>query len=146
MNCSLNIIRLLIILSVIILTAYAMGAQSRGIHIVSKQGKDLYHYKDYHALVVGVSDYNEWPDLPNAVQDAREVSASLKGLGFTVREAFNPTSRQLQKALNDFTYKEGREKKRSLLFYFAGHGETETLADGTKLGYIIPSDCPLMRT
>ncbi len=47
MNRSLNIIRLLIILSVIFLTAYAMGAQSRGIHIVSKQGKDLYLYKDY---------------------------------------------------------------------------------------------------
>lgn len=29
--------------------------------------------------------------------------------------------------------------------YYAGHGETETLADNTKLGYIIPKDCPLLK-
>ena len=37
----------------------------------------------------------------------------------------------------------GREKNRALLLYFAGHGETLDLADGTQLGYIIPTDCPL---
>ncbi len=31
------------------------------------------------------------------------------------------------------------------MFYYAGHGETEALADGTSLGYIIPTDCPLLR-
>ncbi|MBW2742440.1 MAG: caspase family protein, partial [Deltaproteobacteria bacterium] len=70
-------------------------------HIVSKQGKELYLYKDYYALVVGVSNYGTWPDLPNAVKDAKEVSSALKRLGFKVNEAYNPTSRQLKKALND---------------------------------------------
>ena len=30
-----------------------------------------------------------------------------------------------------------------LLFYFAGHGETETLADNAELGYLAPTDAPL---
>ena len=37
----------------------------------------------------------------------------------------------------------GKEQNRALLFYFAGHGETLNLADGSKLGYIVPADCPL---
>jgi uncharacterized caspase-like protein len=55
----------------------------------------------------------------------------------------NPTSRELNTTLNDMAFRLGREKNRALLFYFAGHGETLDLADGTELGYIIPSDCPL---
>jgi formylglycine-generating enzyme required for sulfatase activity len=140
-----NLIRLLIILSLIFFIASTVSALTRGIHVVSKKGKELYLYKDYHALVVGVSNYDKWPDLPNAVKDAKEVSSALKRLGFKVKQVYNPTSRELTKALNDLTYKQGREKNRAILFYFAGHGETETLADGTKLGYIIPKDCPLIK-
>ena len=137
----------LIILSLSLCATHAMSASTRGIHVVSKQGKEVPLYKDYHALVVGVSEYTDkkWPDLPNAVKDARDVAASLKDLGFTVTEAYNPTSQQLKKALNDLTYGKGREKNRAIVLYFAGHGETEKLADGTKLGYIIPSDCPVLQ-
>ncbi len=42
-------------------------------------------------------------------------------------------------------YDLGIEKDRGLLFYYAGHGETETMADGSRLGYIIPRDCPLLK-
>ena len=42
------------------------------------------------------------------------------------------------------TYRMGRQKERAVLFYYAGHGETESMADGTKMGYIIPRDCPLL--
>jgi uncharacterized caspase-like protein len=120
-------------------------ATTRGIRVVSKHGQSLYLYKDYHALVMGVSDYEKWPDLPNAIKDAEEVSRILKRLGFTVELVSNPNSTELKKALNDMAYTYGREENRALLFYYAGHGETEILADGTKLGYIIPRDCPLLR-
>jgi len=120
-------------------------AATRGIRVVSKHGQSLYLYKDYHALVVGVSDYEKWPDLPNAIKDAEEVSRILKRLGFTVELVSNPNSTELKKALNDMAYRYGREENRALLFYYAGHGETEILADRTKLGYIIPRDCPLLR-
>jgi len=96
-------------------------------------------------VVIGVSNYDHWPTVPNAVKDAQEVFGALKLLGFEVKLVTNPTYQQLRKVLNDLTYKYGREKNRALLFYFAGHGETEIMADGTRLGYIIPRDCPLLR-
>ena len=118
---------------------------TRGIKIAAKGGQQLYLYKDYQALVVGVSDYERWPDLPNAVKDAREVSELLKGMGFKVSLVTDPTSQELKKALSSLAYQDGLEADRALFFYYAGHGETETLADSTKLGYIIPRDCPLLR-
>ena len=101
-------------------------------------------YSGYHALVVGVSKYDHWPDLPNAAGDAREVHAFLKRMGFDCKLLIDPDYSELTDALNTITYEEGLNKENALLFYFAGHGETETLADGTKLGYLIPKDCPLL--
>jgi hypothetical protein len=37
-------------------------ATTRGIRITAKSGESLYLYKDYYALVVGVSDDEKWPD------------------------------------------------------------------------------------
>ena len=122
-----------------------LPASTRGIHIVSKKGQPLYLYKDYHALVVGISNYEWWPKLPNAANDAKEVAAKLKGMGFTVKLVLDPTSNQLETALTEMVYEMGIENHRALLFYYAGHGETETMADRTKLGYIIPKDCPLIK-
>jgi hypothetical protein len=115
----------------------------RGIRVTAKKGQSLYLYKDYHALVVGISDYEKWPDLPSAAKDAREVASRLKEIGFEVRLALDPSATELRKTLSDVVYQSGREKNRALLFYFAGHGDTLELADGTELGYIVPSDCPL---
>ena len=121
-------------------------SKTRGISVTAKKGQNLYLYKDYHALVVGISDYEKWPDLPSAAKDAGEVALRLKEIGFEVRLELDPSAQELRKALSDVVYKAGREKNRALLFYFAGHGETLELADGTELGYIVPSDCPLKNT
>jgi uncharacterized caspase-like protein len=118
-------------------------ATSRGIRVVSKKGQALYLYKDYYAVVIGVSEYEHWPRLPNAVKDAEEVAAKLKEMGFKVRVVTNPDSGQLKSTLADISRRLGREKKRALLLYFAGHGETTQLADGTDLGFIVPKDAPL---
>jgi uncharacterized caspase-like protein len=115
----------------------------RGISVTAKKGQSLYLYKDYHALVVGISNYEKWPDLPSATKDAKEVASRLKEIGFEVKLALDPSAKELRKALSDVVYEAGMEKNRALLFYFAGHGETLELADGAELGYIVPSDCPL---
>jgi uncharacterized caspase-like protein len=119
---------------------------SRGISVTAKKGQSLYLYKDYHALVVGISEYEKWPDLPSAAKDAREVASRLKEIGFEVKLALDPSAKELRKVLSSIVYQAGREKNRALLVYFAGHGETLELADGTELGYIVPSDCPLKNT
>ena len=137
---------LLVLVASIFLISCQVEAVNRGIKVVAKGGEQIYLYKDYHALVVGVGDYTHgWPDLPNAIKDAKEVSVALKQLGVKVKLLANPTSLERKNALNNFTYEQGREKNRALIFYYAGHGETEALADNTKLGYIIPQDCPLLK-
>jgi uncharacterized caspase-like protein len=115
------------------------------IQAVSKQGKQIYLYEDYYALVIGVSNYDWWPKLPYANNDARQVAERLKKMGYKVKQVLDPTSRQLKAALNDMVYSMGKSKDRTVLLYYAGHGETETLADNTKMGYLIPKDCPLLK-
>jgi len=134
-----------LLLFALLSTASYLLAATRGIQAVSNKGQPLYLYKDYHAVVIGVSDYEHWPKVPNAVKDAQEVFGALKLLGFEANLVINPTYQQLRKVLNELTYKYGREQNRALLFYYAGHGETEIMADGTRLGYIVPRDCPLLR-
>lgn len=130
------------VLTVLCISSH-ISATTRGISVVSKHGQSLYLYKDYHALVVGVGDYDYWPDLQGAVRDAKEIAAFLKIAGMKVNLVLNPTSRELKRALNALTYGVGREEDRAILFFFSGHGETEVLATGKKMGYIVPKDCPI---
>ena len=125
-----------------------LHAQERGIRPVSARlpsGQEIALYQNSYAVVVGVSDYDSWPDLPNAVRDAEEVAEVLRNLGFDVRLVRDPDSHALEQVLEDLEFQAGAEQDR-LLFYFAGHGETETLADGGELGYIVPRDAPLKVT
>jgi hypothetical protein len=131
---------LLWILLLISLSSISYG----GIEITDKQGQVIPLYKDYHALVVGIGNYDKWPKLPAAVNDAKEVAGKLKEMGFVVKLVSDPTAVELRAALNEMVYGMGTEVNRGILFYFAGHGETEVLADKTKMGYIIPRDCPLL--
>ena len=85
-----------------------LSAATRGVAVVSPEGRDLFLYKDYRALVVGISDYDKWPDLPFAVQDAEEVTTKLDKMGFQVKLVINPTSREFKKILSEMTYKMGR--------------------------------------
>jgi len=127
------------------LPLYSFSATMRGINVTAGKDQQLYLYKDYYALVVGISDYESWPDLPSAGNDAKEVAAKLQEFGFEVKLVLNPSSDELRRALSDIVYEKGGETNRALLFYFAGHGETLQLADGTQLGYIVPGDCPLKK-
>jgi hypothetical protein len=128
-----------------ILGSDCLAASRKGISINTDKEKELYLYRDYHALVIGISNYENWPKLPNAASDAREVAMKLAELGFQVKTVYNPTSNEIKKAFNELVYRIGSVEDRAILLYFAGHGETETLADNTKMGYIIPRDCPMIK-
>ena len=120
-------------------------AATRGIHAVSQEGQNLFLYKDYRALVIGVSNYDHWPKLPHADDDAIEVADKLKKLGYGVDLVLDPAHKDLRDALNRLVYFTGKEENRAILVFYAGHGETELLADSTKMGYIIPRDCPILK-
>lgn len=64
-------ISFLIILPLLLfpLISFTLSATTRGIKVTSIEGQSLFLYKDYYALVVGISNYEKWPRLPNAVND-----------------------------------------------------------------------------
>ena len=119
------------------------SATSRGISVTTRDKKQIKLYSGYNALVIGVGQYQQWPKLPGAKKDASEVAATLKKMGFNVTTVNDPTSDRLRDLLRSLPYELGADPKAALLIYYAGHGATEVLADGSTLGYIVPVDCPL---
>ncbi len=139
----IKLIAYLLIISSFVLMQFPVSATTRAAQELSEQYNPIY-YKEYHALVVGVSSYENWAALPHAVKDAKEVSEVLKRFGFKVTLLLDPTAMELKEALSSVTQGPGRDPDNGILFYYAGHGETRELADGTKLGWIIPKDCPVL--
>ena len=99
------------LLLIFLLNSPCLPALTRGIKVTVKTGESLYLYKDYHALVVGVGDYDSWPDLRGAVKDAREIGTTLEKMGMNVTTLLNPTSAGLKEALNQLTYGPGQEEE-----------------------------------
>ncbi|MDY7033883.1 MAG: SUMF1/EgtB/PvdO family nonheme iron enzyme [Thermodesulfobacteriota bacterium] len=135
---------LLCLIAALIFT-FQTFAVTQGISVVSQSGQSFYLYKDYHSLVIGVGNYDKWPNLPNAGKDTREVSRFFKRIGFHVTLVTDPTSQELKNSFNTFVQKSCQETDRGIVIYYTGNGETQTLVDGTKLGWIIPRNCPLLR-
>ena len=71
------------------------------------------------ALVIGNSSYKNSP-LKNPVNDARDMAAKLRGLGFTVIERNNLVVKQIGGTLREFRSK--LTPGSVALVYYAGHG------------------------
>jgi uncharacterized caspase-like protein len=91
------------------------------------------------ALVVGNSTYQNAPLLPNPVNDAAAIAATLKAAGFDVVDSrLNLAATDMKRALRDFA-DQARDADIALVYY-AGHGIE---IDGTN--YLIPTDARLER-
>ncbi|MGY0575460.1 caspase family protein [Bradyrhizobium sp. RDM12] len=91
------------------------------------------------ALVVGNSTYQNAPLLPNPVNDAAAIAATLKAAGFDVVDSrLNLAATDMKRALRDFA-DQTRDADIALVYY-AGHGIE---IDGTN--YLIPTDARLER-
>lgn len=89
------------------------------------------------ALVVGNSNYQNVPALPNPTRDAAAVAEALKKLSFkTVVIASNVSRESFLAALQDFEQKAKRADW--ALIYYAGHG---MVVDGDN--YLVPVDSKL---
>jgi uncharacterized caspase-like protein len=72
------------------------------------------------ALVIGNSDYRHTPRLENPRNDAADVGAALKSIGFRVIEGIDLDKAAFDAALNEFAAAlEGADVG---LFFYAGHG------------------------
>jgi Caspase domain len=88
------------------------------------------------ALVVGNSAYQHTAELKNPKNDAADVAAQFRRLGFDVVEAYDADKRSLERAIRSFAQSlSGADVG---VFYYAGHG----LQVGG-LNYIVPVDAKL---
>jgi hypothetical protein len=113
-----------------------------GLKITLNNGQQLDLYSDYHAVIIGNSDYEYFPKLRGVEQDVADLKSMFEGFGIGVTLLQNLTGDQMLDALNDIVDVQGKDPNRALIVYFAGHGFTEKRADGTDLGYIVPIDAP----
>ena len=109
-------------------------------------GQQIKLYSDYHALIIGNSDYQHFPKLRGVKEDVQDLKAMFAKMNISTTVIEDCTSDQMKKALSDFVDIYGDAPDRALIFYYAGHGHTEPLADGSKLGYLVPTDAPLYET
>ena len=90
------------------------------------------------ALLVGNNTYQNVPRLQTAVNDARSVGTTLRGLGFSVILAENQSRRAMSEAL--LAFDKAIEPGDIALFFFAGHG-----FEIRGQNYLLPTDIPEVR-
>jgi uncharacterized caspase-like protein len=88
------------------------------------------------ALVMGNGAYASAPALKNPPNDARDMAATLKTLGFEVSSGVNLSQREMKRLIREF----GQKLKAggNGLFYYAGHG-----VQARGRNYIIPVDADI---
>jgi uncharacterized caspase-like protein len=88
------------------------------------------------ALVIGSSAYVHAGRLPNPANDARDMSAALRDLGFAVTEALDLDRRRMDEAIRGFA--QSIVDAEVALVFYAGHG----LQVGGR-NYLLPIDARL---
>ncbi len=97
-------------------------------------------YRKSWAVVIGINEYQKWPKLKHAVNDARSVGDVLRKIGFDEIIMLldgEATQQNIRRVLGDELYDKTQDEDRVLIF-FAGHGQTQDLPNNRKTGYIIP--------
>ena len=137
-----SIVLCLLLVLFIASDALCAPKSKRGVKVTSKAPPSLSElYKNSYAVIIGINRYEKWPSLEYAVNDAKAMERRLKDLGFetTTLIDYNATKANILKFLGDELPRKVEKNDRVVIF-FAGHGQTEELADGTQMGYIIPVD------
>jgi hypothetical protein len=117
------------------------GGASPGIPLTFKTIYTKGYAKSW-AVLIGINEYQQWPKLKYAVNDAQAIETLVRKLGFDEvimvldREA---SQQRILRVLGDELYAKTRDDDRVFIF-FAGHGQTQDLPSGGKDGYIIPVD------
>jgi hypothetical protein len=88
------------------------------------------------ALVIGNSTYERVGHLPNPSNDAADIAAALRRIGFKVRKEIDLDSAGLRRALRDFGDEASGADMAAI--FFAGHG-----IEIDKQNYLIPTDARL---
>ena len=88
------------------------------------------------ALVIGNSAYQQVPALPNPTNDASDMAAALKALGFDVIEGHDLSQADMLATIHRFS--EALQSVDAGLFFYAGHG-----LEVGNTNYLVPVDAKL---
>ncbi len=110
--------------------------------IMDQNGNRVGLYEESHALIIGISEYSHWPDLPGVAQDIQSIQQTLANHGFHTVVNLNSNFNNLIESIESFINQYGYNPDNRLLFYFAGHGHTLKLAYGEEMGYLVSSNTP----
>lgn len=88
------------------------------------------------ALVIGNGAYTSAPPLKNPPNDARDMAATLRALGFDVTNGINVSQRDMKRLIREFGQK--LRAGGSGLFFYAGHG-----VQSSGRNYLIPVDADI---
>jgi hypothetical protein len=88
------------------------------------------------ALVIGNGAYTTAPPLKNPPNDARDMAATLRTLGFDVTSGINVNQRDMKRLIREFGQK--LRAGGSGLFYYAGHG-----VQSKGRNYLVPVDADI---
>ncbi|MFH1981882.1 MAG: caspase family protein, partial [Pseudomonadota bacterium] len=114
-------------------------AADRGIAVTGPGALPYDTWGTYHALIIGINDYQQWPQLKTAVKDATVLSQVLVdryGFGknrVLLRTDAAATRNQITADIRALAT--DMKPTDPLLVYYAGHGQLEEL---TGDGYWIP--------
>lgn len=108
----------------------------RAVLVTRKRDIPDIEFGTYHAVVIGINDYESLPKLKTAITDARAVAETLeKDYGFTVRLLENPKRDDIVDTFDEL--RETLAETDNLLIYYAGHG---WLDKQSGRGYWLPLD------
>ncbi len=91
--------------------------------------------RQQYALVVGNSRYSDIVSLKNPVNDAADIAATLKSIGFEVTTLLDADLNQLENAVVKFGSQLSSSQNSIGFFFYAGHG---VQSEGNN--YLIPVD------
>lgn len=125
-------------------------ADTRGVQMVSLPRTPEPPYRESWAAVIGVDNYEKWPKLRYAANDAKAVRDVLvQKYKFKPENVFlllndQATRENILSLLGDKLASPDLVKREDRVFvFFAGHGATRKLPSGRDLGYIIPVNADL---
>jgi formylglycine-generating enzyme required for sulfatase activity len=136
------------ILAIIVFLITSVSGQQRGLTPINVTigGKVTKLYEQSHALVIGISGYDQyghgWEALRGVKADVTAVKAALEMNGFNVEVLNDANKEQIDRAISNFISRHGMQLENRLLIYYAGHGHTLPTSYGEQLGYIVPVDAP----
>lgn len=112
--------------------------------IVDESGRRVALYSASYALLVSQRSYlgvakGGWRPLEATTREMDAVAETLRRHGFTVRRATDLNSAELISVFRDFMADFGYKADNRLIFFFSGHGHTNTQND---IGYLVPIDAP----